>query len=661
MEGYEKALIKAIIKKVILWLTLLIILGVQLAFWTCFRKVVVVRPLDSGAGIWKTFLLVREMLYVLLQPIPELIYVISSCIKRSGKKSWPGIPLPKTENKDLMGFYRKEYTVPWTIYYTQAGICLFLLDRKYLMTLLLCLWALLQILESEYFAGDELLARKKRLRKDVLGLHQKEKKLAHKFLHYALIMADDSGLIPSTFGNGSRLTSNVLLFDKATEVDPFLAEDPEKNFKENWESLYVQSDFFIYAFDSEKCTAEELEQKWISAVISCRFPVSKPLYLLIRGSSPALDMLIRKYSWLPEVSVRSFGSWDELQIQDVIEDYMDSRRIPSYMGKDPEAEVDYAQSIGYPAEELCSAAMFEYMFFSKSGLIFAMANDSIGPKYDYRNYISSCCFLLRTSLEDIACRDLGYFYHYLNSQIKSTLPAFPEGYRNFCFCARNFFVCGFFPNIFRWKEISIAIMAEFEYANMAMRFVHYYLYCKRDPGPIEEYFRKDKELGEGIWELAQPEDMFYMSLHQKVGVSNPLLHNALFILKGLFGIEHREETLDFLHLANILRICRNITRAHGVISESLRDQLWFAVYVLLHLLNVMLSVSKMEIELKDDFVNVSYEEDVKWYRNRQYAVIEDDTPLLLHGISGKNRYEYINYYKGSAAIPEITERIQDNV
>lgn len=557
-----------------------------------------------------------------------------------------------------MGFYKKEYTVPWTIYYTQAGICLFLLDRKYLMTPLLCLWALLQILESEYFARDELLNRKKKLRKDVLDLYQKEKASALKSLHYALIMADDSGLIPSTFGNGSRLTSNVLLFDKATEIDPFLAEDPDKNFAENWWSLYQLSDFYIYAFDSTKYTVEELEKKWISAVTSCRFPVSKPLYLLIKGNASEFDMLIQKYSWLPEVSIRSFVSWDQLQIRDVIKDYMDSRTIPLYMGI--EAEADYAESIGYPAAKLYSAAVQEYISYTKSFLISAIMNDSIEPKYDYWNHMSSCCPLLRTPLENIACRDINYIYHYLNSQTRQLLACFPEGYRTFWLHAHNFFVCGFFPNIFRWKELSIAIMAEFEYANLAMRFVHYYLYCKHDPGPVEEYFREDKELGEGIWELAQPEDMLYTSLHQKADLSDPFLHNAVFVLKDLFGIEHRQESLDFLHLTNILRIARNITRGHGAIREGIQDQLWFAVYVLLHLLNVMLSVSKMEIELEDDFVNVSYEEDTKWYRNRQYAVIEDDTPLLLHGISGKNRYEYINYYKGSAAVPEITERIRDS-
>ena len=274
--------------------------------------------------------------------------------------------------------------------------------------------------------------------------------------------------------------------------------------------------------------------------------------------------------------------------------------------------------------------------------------------------MSPCCSLFKTPLEDIACRDLNYFYRYLNSQTGQLFACFPEEYRLFYLHARNIFVCGFFPNIFRWKELSIAIMAEFEYANLAMRFVHYYLYSKHKPGRIEEYFREDKALGEGIWALAQPEDMLYRSLHHKADLSAPLLPNAFFILKKLFDIEYKEETLDFLQLTNILRIARNITRGHGAVRENMQNQVWFAVYVLLQLLNGMLSIGSMEIELKDDFVRVSYSEDIKWYANRQYAVIQEDTPLLLHGISGKNRYEYINYYKGSAAVPEITERIQDN-
>jgi len=648
LKGYQKDLIK----NIFLRHNLPILLTAQLVLWVCAMKLIVMYPFDTESGIWKVFLSTLGILYLLLLPIFELIYVISSVIKRSGKKSRPEICLPKTENKDLMGFYKMEYKVPWTVYCTLAGIGIFLPGRKYLMVLLLLLWGLIQILESRNLAKDELLERKKKLREDVLELYRKEKDSALKSLHYGLIMADDSELIPSSFGNGSRLDSNVLLFDKATEIDPFLAEDQEKNFAENWWSLYQLSDFYIYAFDSTKYTMEELEENWVSAVTSCRFPVSKPLYLLIKSGSPAIDTLIRKYAWLPEVSVRCFGSWDLLPIRDIIKDYMDGRTVSPY--KDIDMEADYAESIGYPAAKLYSAAVREYMPYAKSSLVSVVINRSSEPIYDYRNYMSPCCSFLRTPLEEIGCKDINYFYHYLNSQTGRLLACFPEEYRSFYIHAHNFYVCGFFPNIFRWNELSIAIMAEFEYANLAMRFVHYYLYCKHEPGPIGEYFKEDKELGEGIWALAEPEDMLYSSLHQKVDISDAFLHNAFFILKDLFGIEYKEEFLDFLHLANILRISRNITRGHGAIRDGMKNQVWFALYVLLNLLNGMLSVAYMEIELKDDFVNVSYTEDTKWYRNGQYAAIRDDTPLLLHGITRKNHYEYINYYKGNAAVPEIT-------
>ena len=199
-------------------------------------------------------------------------------------------------------------------------------------------------------------------------------------------------------------------------------------------------------------------------------------------------------------------------------------------------------------------------------------------------------------------------------------------------------------------------MAEFEYAHLALRFVHYYLFCKHKPGPIEEYFREDKKLGEAVYALAHPEDMLYSSLHREISLSDSLVHNALFILKESFGIEHRGDSLDFLHLTNILRISRNITRGHGAIRHGMQDKIWFALYVLLNLLNEMLSIGSMEIKLEDGYVNVSYTEDTCWYRNGQYAVIQDNMPLLLHGISKRNCFEYINYYKGSAAVPEVTER-----
>lgn len=660
MNQFEKDILKTVLSKITSswWFPLIILLSAQLVLWG-YTLLYTSYTFDTAGNLEKNILWLIEILYLLIQAILELIYVVSSCIKKNRKNLQPKILLPKITNKDLLAFYNTKYTIPWTIYYTLIGIFLFLSSQKYLVILLLFLWMFLQLLQGKCFAKDELLERKKALRKNVMRLHQQEKASATKSLHYAIIMADDSGLIPSTFGNGSSLTSNVLLFDQETEIDPFLADNPEQNFAENWESLYLASDFFIYAFDSTKYTAEELAQRCETAVTSYRFPVSKPLYLLIKGHSSMLRTLMQKYAWLPEVSIQCLNSWEQFQIQDLISHYMDSRMIPSY--KDINTEEDYAQSLGYPAEELYWSSLLEYFPHMKTSFLASAMLYTNDTQYDYWNHMSSCCYLLMTPLEKITCSDLNYFYHYLNSQTKQILACFSKEYSTFFFHAYNYFICGFFSNIFRWQEPSIAVMAEFEYANLALRFVHYYLYCKHTSGPIEKYFKEDKELGEGIWALTQPEDMLYTSLHQKVDVSEPMLHNALFILKNIFGVEHHEDSLDFLHLTNILRITRNITRGHGAIRHDMQNELWFALYVLLILLNEMLSVGYLEIALEKEYVNVGYAEDTSWYQDEQYAIIQDDTPLLLHGISRKNHFEYINYYKGNVVVPEITERILDNV
>ena len=262
-----------------------------------------------------------------------------------------------------------------------------------------------------------------------------------------------------------------------------------------------------------------------------------------------------------------------------------------------------------------------------------------------------------TPLEKLECKDWDYFYHYMNTQTKQIFYYIQGGQLTFYHQVSNFYVCGFFNNIFRWKEIDIAVMIEFEYAHLALRFVYYYLFSKRKPGPIEKYFKEDKELGEAIFELAEPDDMLYPFLHKKMDTSDPLLHNALLILKELFGIEQKEESLDFLHLTNIIRICRNITRGHGAIRYGIQNQIWFSMYVLLTLLNDMLCIGSMEIRIDEDEVNVSYVEDEYWYKDKRYAIVENHVPLLLHGIVKKKQFQYINYYRGSASVPEIVVHI----
>lgn len=623
----------------ILWLFILMIYIMTLAS-------------DSPDSMLQIYLLIIKTLYLLLLPLPDLVYLLVFAVRKRRKRGLPSALVPKTENRELMGFcHDVRFKVPPTVFLTLCGILFFLPDRKYPIAALLFLWLLLQFWEGRQLSKSRDLEKKKQLREDVLKIYHQEKNMIAKSLHYALIMEDDSGLIPSTFGNGNHPVSNVLLFDHKTEVEPFLAEDPEKNYAQNWVALYVCPDFFIYAFDSAKYTAKELEQKCIKAVTFSRFPVSKPLYILILGFSAELTDLIQKYAWLPEVSIQILDSWNMLQIQDIVNDYIDRKQIPWY--KSVEEEQDYAESLGTLAYNIYKNAVSEYMPMMKTSLI-NLLSGSDALKYSYFNYMSGRASYLTLPLEQLDSSSWNYCYHYLNSLTVPILYYIQKGELSFYHSVSNFYVCGFLPNIFRWKEMSIGVMAEFEYAHLAMRFVHYYLFSKHTSGPIEEYFAEDKNLGPAILELTKPDDPFYTALHREMDLSDPLLHNALLILKELFGIEHTEKTLDFPHLTNILRLSRNITRGHGAIRSGMQDQIWFALYVLLNLLNEMLCIGFMEIELDGEQVRVSYREDKRWYWHEQYAIVREHVPLLLHGISKKNRLEYINYYKGNAAVPEIT-------
>lgn len=657
MNTLDKNLLTALVKRTSHWILWIVLLIVKLCFWGYILYLSNNRfSFKDESNNLYLFTIIMLYLYLLLLPIPDLVFFAFVKIKAARKKPFSETPMRKTENRHLMGFYNTAPSViPWPVFCTISGACFLFLIREYQICVLLFIWLLLQILEGKLASRNDCLERKKELRNDVLSLYENEKNGIEKSLHYAIIMADDSQIIPSTFGNGNYPVNNILLFDHTTEIEPFLAENQDKNFAENWGALYMCSDFFIYAFDSIKYTIEELEQKCFYAISYSRFQVSKPVYILISNFSAKVDQLIQKYAWLPEVSIRLYRSWDQLRIQEIVDDYTNKNHISAY--KDMDQDMDYAEELGHLGERLSINAPIEYIPTMKTGLFSALIYGKDSLKYNYWNHMSSFCQYLMTPLEKLECKDWDYFYHYMNTQTKQIFYYIQGGQLTFYHQVSNFYVCGFFNNIFRWKEIDIAVMIEFEYAHLALRFVYYYLFSKRKPGPIEKYFKEDKELGEAIFELAEPDDMLYPFLHKKMDTSDPLLHNALLILKELFGIEQKEESLDFLHLTNIIRICRNITRGHGAIRYGIQNQIWFSMYVLLTLLNDMLCIGSMEIRIDEDEVNVSYVEDEYWYKDKRYAIVENHVPLLLHGIVKKKQFQYINYYRGSASVPEIVVHI----
>lgn len=617
--------------------------------------------------VFSTLLLVVGMLFVMALPITELIDFISRRKKHKLHQQQIQMQLIyKEKNEDLMGFYQKP-RLSWSIYHSLACIAIFALAKELLIVLTLAALLFVQILNQMQPSYEQ--KSRMRLRNTLLKTWPKEKGSSKKSFHYAIIMEDDSGLAPSTFSKNHDPSLAFLIFDHKTEVEPFLEKDPERNFDECWKDLYFFTDFFIYIFDSANYTMQELEEKCKAAAGYMHFPISRPVYIFLLGQEEALEPILLKFTWMNEISFQVIEAWNQLDLQKVIDNYKAGRTVPFL----PEQDKAYAEKLGEFGERIYKASERED---ASRRLVKPETQPDKAIIANYGNHLAFLTPYIAGSLEKPEDDDKEYFFRYANLQTKQIFMALPAQNDFFYFQAKNTYVCGFFQNIFRWQEIHIAVNVEIEYTSLAMRFVYYYLFSKHEEILSADTVIEDKKLGETIYQKTQEEDPFYQAIHREWPLESAPLRYALHIVKELYAISHKEELLDFpeeellgflkkeqldflnfLNLVNILRLVRNAV-AHGVVREGMQERLWFALYVLLILLNEMLCVSRMEIELEKHVVKISYESDKCWYWNEQYAITEDGFPTLLNEIKENknyNKHKYINYYKGSIAVPEEVE------
>lgn len=486
--------------------------------------------------------------------------------------------------------------------------------------------------------------------------HDEENNNYWKEITHAVLMKDDTKRVPVTFSALRGQPTDILVFDNATEILPH----PKDVTEARWAEIYLHAAFLVYVLDAEKYTPEQLRMECEQAVLYTHFQVSKPVYIFLIGDGSKLQYVKDAYDWMPEVHFQIVRDYRKVDLQYAIDDYH-SRKWVSY-GKMPkratgskEEELLYTELLAIE-ETRDNRAIRKMIDYRPETIWYHRLFEKLFKQVPKKFTCHDERFFLRAftnyRLEDLPALDKNVFYRNYNkysSHIYLTIPHQDEMY---CFVPQNYYLCGFFQNVFRENERIPSILAGFDYAELLLRFVLYHMAVKSGLGFDETLVDDNLQfMGDKILELATPEDVIYPYITTSVDVT-VTLHNALAILMEYFPIRTEGDKLSFGGLCMLLRVVRNQTRGHGSIKEEIAEPLWFALYVLLVILGEMLRVQDFRIEIKDGEIMTGYSSAKELLPMKEYGYVSGDLPCVLYQC-GKSGREYINYFRGDIIVPEI--------
>ncbi len=410
------------------------------------------------------------------------------------------------------------------------------------------------------------------------------------YSNYALLMKDDTNRIPVTFNRGIQRPDEESYYFYDLEKDINCNPKFQDSSFRLW--FYLHSKLFVYVLDAAKY--EDILTEIENALTFARHEIAKPVYIfLLTNETQNLQEIINHYDWMPFVSIKPVTNISEINLSKVREDHLIGNMITEMTGFTP-----------FRLKELGDV--------------------------DKNEFFRSC--------------------NYYSSYIYKEIPRIEDMYY---YKASNYYLCGFFQNMFRNTERTQAILAGFDYVDMVLRFVLYHFAVKKGLGFQERLVDDDiQALGEEILQLLDEEDFLYETAVIKTVPVNNTVENALLILSEYFPLKFEGKEINFRGLLFLLRVLRNQTRGHGSIQDAIVNPLWYALYVLFVLFSFMLRVDNFEIHAKGDRILTGYSNDGLVYPMGEYGIISSDMPCPLYQIKN-NKKEYINYFRGDIIIPNI--------
>lgn len=545
----------------------------------------------------------------------------------------------KRENTDLKQFrkipaYNKP---PWTIGISFLLIGQCIVFRTYGAIPFLLLWVLDQVIQFCRLNTVRERIYYSYLRKEVLGSRLEEHACGCNPLIYGLLMKDDTRRVAGTFGMGYDRPDKLPVFDLETEILPW-----KNRINANDDFMipfYINAAFMIYVLDASRYSFEELEAECEKAVSAYHYQISRLTYIYIIGDFSEYAYLQKRYKWLWEVQIFIVQNLRQINMY-VIEDeyikqkclYRQTNKLSRYISADSSFWT------------IAFYKLFKKQFFCQNSL--------------YGLNEGSETFAQETNMK--ACYEFYSRYNYCVNLIYASIP---KQMTDWIICPGNTLLCGFLQNYFRPNELSTAILSGFDYADLLLRTVLFYLIQKRcqtsddldDLQILREVLeKKDLQfLGEEIIKFIREEDIIFENIKVKSIKRNTALNNALWILGELAYLEIEGDELCFEGLITLFRLARNATRGHGSIKTEIAVPLWYAEYILLVILGDVLRIHDFQVLVKEESVYWGYSSDKQLYSAGQYAIVHNHKPCLLYESKKNGEKNYINYYEGEPIVPRF--------
>ncbi|MBQ7776020.1 MAG: hypothetical protein IJ379_08865, partial [Lachnospiraceae bacterium] len=367
------------------------------------------------------------------------------------------------------------------------------------------------------------------------------------YSNYCLLLNDDTNQIPVTFNKGIyRPTADSYIF---YDFKRDIDINPKFHAKNCMYWIYLHAKLFVYVLDASKY--ENLTHEIERALTFVRHRIAKPVYIFILTKEPeTLGAMIEHYSWMPFVTIELVTDIRQIDLCKVREAQLTGTMIGDLQGFTP-----------FSLRELGDIDKSSY--------------------FRSCNLYSSYIYKGMPQVEEL------YYYH-----------------------ASNYYLCGFFHNMFRNTERKLAILAGFDYVDMVLRFVLYHLAVKKKLGFQERLVDDDIQfMGDEIVKLLDETDCLYETVVRKTVPVNDTVENALIILEEYFPLKFEGKEINFQGLVYLIRVLRNQTRGHGAIQDAIVEPLWYALYVLFVLFSSMLQVYNFEIQIGEDYILTGYTKD----------------------------------------------------
>lgn len=524
-------------------------------------------------------------------------------------------------------------------------------------------------------------------------------------IKYGIIRVDDTKKVPGTFSKGDNRPDKMLVFDWKSEVEPYVKS------RENWQQegieikIIMNSSFNIYVFDSKEYSIEELIETCKLALTHEHYQISKYSYIYVVGDEKKLDSLleqIEKWDWLQEVDIRIVKDASDINVVDIVDEYSKKQVYRSLMTALDEEDVEYNWEFKAIYHEIMQAPGFRLLpnKFTKETICFdrffcrpfwrffakqvsnadksdtetkELVNNTINELVDFE-CVDQMVYALDTLGEEFDTSNLSkanLLLTYVNRYASKFYRFIPYQEETYYFNTNNYYLCGFFQNMFRFDERSTAILAGFDYADLVLRFVMVYYLRKSNVAPEDFYNANMNKYGRVSLNLQQMGTIIskYAALDengplQKTVIdtyitSNGLLENAVDFIRNMFGWEITSDNMDFSSLVYMLRLMRNALRGHGAITKDNEEIMWFSCYVFFVILGDMLKVYDFNIDIENGMVYAYYTDDEYRYYLGEYVKYVSGMPCPIYEVDKKKNGElverYMNYWRGDLWTPQVEE------